>query len=124
MNTRSIYFKDGQHLTITEEEFYEVKKNILAGAKHIHVQNTLISTDGISRVSSHEGTAEMIRREEGNFMIGLPHDSKLLAVREKMRLPKNEPMERIEEHRGMTAEEDERGSAMYWIDENGQKMYS
>ncbi len=123
MNTRAIYFKDGKHFTITEEEFYEVKKNILAGAKHIHVQNTLISTDGISRVSSHEGTADMIRREEGNFMIGLPHDSNLLALREKMRLPKSERIAQVEDRR-MTAEEDERGAAMYWIDENGQKMYS
>ncbi len=121
MNTRAIYFKDGKSLTVTEEEFYEVKKKILAGAKHVHVQNTLISTDNIARVGSHDGTAEMIRREEGNEHVGLPHDAKLLEVRRTRKML--EPI-RIEDSQGMTADEDERGNAMYWVDENGQKMYS
>lgn len=126
MNTRAIYFKDGKHLTIEEEEFYAVKKEILSGKKFIHVQNTLISVDGISRIGSHEGTAEMIRREEGNSQVGLPYDQKLLSVRklkEKMVvLPAK--LERLGGgSAAMTSEEDERGDAMFWVDNEGIKHY-
>lgn len=149
MNTRVIYFKDGKHLTIGEEEFYAVKKEILSGKKFIHVQNNLISVNTISRVGSHEGAAEMIRREKGNRQVGLPYDQKLLSTVERKENSiigsenksdsklyhddiKNDSRhgfggvamfaESIES-RGMTSEEDERGDSMFWVDDKGIKHY-
>lgn len=64
--TRAIHFKNGDILTISEDELNAVQKAILGGSRWVRIQGELVSTDTIARIGSHHATAEIAVREEAN----------------------------------------------------------
>jgi hypothetical protein len=130
MFTKAIYTKNGDVVTITEQEAAGLMNALQAGEKWIVVQGEMYSADTIARVGNHTMTTEIKRMAEADSERKLELSGGRSIIDAKRELKKKMAIERIagkeveQIESGMTAEESESGKAEYWIDENGQKMYS
>jgi len=127
--SRAIHFKNGDVLTITEDELRAVQVAILQGNRWFMVQGELISADTIARVGSHHATVEMALRDHANEERTLVLAGKGDVVDE---LRKQTARTTIEHHqktpimaqpKGKSAR-GPREDALYWKDENEEKHFS
>lgn len=127
--TRAIHFKNGDILTITEDELIASKNAILKGNRWIVVQGELISADTIARIGSHHATAEIAMRDRAN------EDRKLLlagrgdVVDERRRLEAEATARRYSFSPETTPAKihgsgDVLKEALSWRDDNGEVHYS
>jgi len=145
--TRAIFFKNGECLTITEQECEAVKFRLLAGDKFVEVQGNLISADTVARVGEHSATARMKKTEQATI-----ENELLLSGREDIVLARKEKekeiaIENIAKEKTLVGKEYEdwlnkqavtpklnstqsdeeimRGDAAYYLDAvTGEKLYS
>lgn len=127
--TRAIHFKNGDILTITEQELIASKEAILKGNRWIVVQGDLISADTIARIGSHHATAEIAVRDHANEerKLMMAGQGDLVDKRRKLvaqaaikhhEISQNKLLERTKKPRSELPE------IMHWKDENGELHYS
>lgn len=143
----------GDTILLTDNQYQAIVEQYDRGATEFVVGLQRIPRSSISFLGFADGAAETMRVEEQNYKMTLsPEEAKRLKEKQyeeacrvgarkeaimlegaKERVWKSvgslEPVmvelpERETMAIGMTAEESESGKAEYWIDENGQKMYS
>lgn len=128
MFTKAIYTKNGDVVTITEQEAAGLMNALQAGEKWIVVQGEMYSADTIARVGNHTMTTEIKRMAEADSERKLELSGGRSIIDAKRELKKKMAIERIagkeveQIESGMTAEESESGKAEYWIDENGTPL--
>lgn len=143
----------GDTILLTDNQYQAIVEQYDRGATEFVVGSQRIPRSSISFLGFADGAAETMRVEEQNYKMTLsPDEAKRLKEKQyqdacmlngqqvkrimestKTRVWKTisgeeavkvELPERETRAIGMTNEESERGAAEYWIDENGQKMYS
>lgn len=127
MFTKAIYTKNGDVVTITEQEAAGLMNALQAGEKWIVVQGEMYSADTIARVGNHTMTTEIKRMAEADSERKLELSGGRSIIDAKRELKKKMAIERIagkeveQIESGMTAEESESGKAEYWIYEPTNK---
>ena len=130
MFTKAIYTKNGDVVTITEQEAAGLMNALQAGEKWIVVQGEMYSADTIARVGNHTMTTEIKRMAEADSERKLELSGGRSIIDAKRELKKKMAIERIASQEtkqiaaAMSNEESENGNAEYYLDEYGQKMYS
>ena len=130
MYTKAVFFKDGKHLTLTEQEAEGLKGRLIAGDRFVEVQGNFISADNIARIGNHEMSAEIKRVQSADVERSLLLEGKNEEVGKIRELKKSIAVRNHFKEREylpelpMSEEEDARGDKMYYIGEGGQKMYS
>lgn len=130
MFTKAIYTKNGDVVTITEQEAAGLMNALQAGEKWIVVQGEMYSADTIARVGNHTMTTEIKRTAEADSDRKLELSGGRDIIDAKRALQKKMTIKRIASQEtkqiaaAMSNEESENGNAEYYLDEYGQKMYS
>lgn len=126
--TRSIFFKDGKSLTITDQEYQGIFKALTDGMEWIEVQGNLINKDTIARLGNHEATAQMKKTQEANLERKLMLEGRADLVDARRKLIKQKSIEHCQKEEFpalLENQEEDAGSSMFYIDEKtGEKMYS
>jgi len=126
--TRSIYFKDGQNLTITEIESEAIKERIKAGDKFIEVQRNFISVDNIARIGQHSSTAQIKKLQEADEDMKLMLSGNYALLEKKRRLKEQKSIEHCQKEEFpplLESPEEDKGSPDFYLDkETGEKVYS
>jgi hypothetical protein len=127
--TRAIHYKNGDILTITEEELIAIQDAILKGNRWVRVQGEMVSADTIARIGSHHATAEIALRDYANEeraleMIG---QSDVVDKRREF-LTEAAIKHHATTHKKLLARTNKPRSelpeVLHWKDENGEIHYS
>jgi hypothetical protein len=128
--TRAIHFKNGDILTITEDELKAVQKAILGGNRWVRVQGELISADTIARIGNHHATAEIAVREEANNERNLILRGHSDLVDKRRKSLADATFNRHSNHRAKLPVKEAKEAAgepqdvLSWTDTNGEIHYS
>ncbi len=144
---------NGESILLEDDQYARVLAGWDAGGEEFSINDRRVPRKAISYLGFTKEASEEMRIEEQNYLMTLPdEEAKQLKekryrdacqinekqVRQIMETTKTrvwksisgaEAMkvalpERETQSLEMSAEESERGAAEYWVDENGQKMYS
>lgn len=117
--TKAIYFKDGKCLTITEDEAENIVAGLNAGGKWVDVQGEFISADNIARIGNHTSTTDIkkIKTSQSETEMKIAGKGDLIELK-KADEEKKAIESALKEKKVMI------GEPAYYIDENGEKIYS
>ena len=125
---RALHFKNGDTLTITEEEMQSIKAAVLAGHKWLRVQNQLISIDTVARIGNHHASAEMTKRQEADTIRDLELSGRSDVVDEQRRLmfvrAESKSLSLPTASAVVSTQVDEKPDCLFWEDEHGNRYYS
>ena len=121
--TRAIYYKDGSSETITPEEEQAIKQRLIAGDKFIEFQGEFISADTVARMGKHHATETMHKLNRSDVDMELLKSGNGKLLKQRRELIKERVVKRKEREKVKQLPEYEDGPA-YYLDENGEKMYS
>ena len=125
----TIYFFDGKSVAITGDEMEKITNDISRGVEMIKVSGNLINVKNIARVGQHENTAQMKnwdRKSVERILLekGKGHLIKEKKEKEKLRAMNVILKDREQDELAYTKDIKELDEPDYYLDENGEKMYS
>lgn len=144
MNTKAIYFKDGSSLAISKKEAEDIIFCMKNGDKFVEFQSEFVSIDSISRIGRHKTSADVKKYNESTVEMNLLQSGRKDLVEEKKRITKERAIEKkskdnvligndyinwVEQSKDIkelpqSNDEAMRGEPAYYLDKNGEKMYS